>query len=191
MPVRAYGIYSDDHGTTWHTGFDQQDTTGDVQLLEGTLAELPTGKLFISFRDKHPGAKTGAARQYAFSSDGGATLAGPFVKRPLKIVSVQGSALALTGTHSNLLLFSAPADPTVTLRRDLTVFASTTSGATWNKATRSNWSRGRAPTPTWSSWTTPRSGSCTKPAARPGKNASPTGRSRSPSSPTPPWPLPA
>lgn len=129
----AYGIYSDDHGSTWHTGFDQQDSTGTVQFLEGTIAELASGDLFISFRDKHAGAKTGAARQYSVSQDGGATLARPFKKLPLKIVSVQGSALALTGTHSNRLLFSAPADPTSNLRRDMTVFVSATSGATWGK----------------------------------------------------------
>ena len=129
----AYGIYSDDHGLTWHTGFDQQDTTGKVQFLEGTLAELPSGDLFISFRDKHPGAKAGAARQYAISKDGGTSLNGPFRRLSLNVVSVQGSALALTGTHRNELLFSAPADPTLTLRRDMTIFVSSTGGSSWGK----------------------------------------------------------
>jgi len=129
----AYGIYSDDHGTTWHTGFDQQDTTGKVKFLEGTIAELPSGDLFISFRDKHEGAKAGAARYYAVSKNGGTSLSGPFKRLPLTIVSVQGSALALTGVNSNQLLFSAPADRTINLRRDMTIYVSRTSGATWSR----------------------------------------------------------
>jgi sialidase-1 len=129
----AYAIYSDDHGTTWHTGFRQQDTTGTVKFLEGTIAELPSGDLFISYRDKQEGAKTGAARKYAISTDGGVSLSRPFTRLPLNIVSVQGSALALTGPQSNRLLFSAPADPTVTLRRDMTIFVSATGGTTWGK----------------------------------------------------------
>jgi sialidase-1 len=129
----AYGIYSDDHGTTWHTGFDQQDTTGNVKFLEGTIAELPSGDLFISFRDKHDGAKAGAARLYAMSKNGGASLSAPFKRLPLTIVSVQGSALALTGASSNQLLFSAPSDRTINLRRDMTIFVSRTSGATWSR----------------------------------------------------------
>jgi sialidase-1 len=129
----AYGIYSDDHGATWHTGFDQQDTTGHVKFIEGTIAELSTGDLFISFRNKHDGARAGTARQYAMSTDGGTSLNGVFTKLPLKIVSVQGSALALTGAHSGKLLFSAPADTTPNLRRRMTVFVSTTRGSTWGK----------------------------------------------------------
>jgi sialidase-1 len=129
----AYAIYSDDHGATWNSGFHQQDTTGTVKFLEGTIAELPTGDLFISYRDKQEGAKTGAARKYATSKDGGESLSSPFARLPLNIVSVQGSALVLTGPQSNRLLFSAPADPTVTLRRDMTVFVSATSGTTWGK----------------------------------------------------------
>jgi sialidase-1 len=129
----AYGIYSDDHGVSWRTGFDQQDTTGKVDFLEGTIAELPTGNLFISFREKHDGAKAGTARQFAISTDGGTSLSAKFKQLPLKIVSVEGSALALKGAHSNELLFSAPADPMPTLRRDMTVFVSRTGGDTWSK----------------------------------------------------------
>jgi sialidase-1 len=129
----AYGIYSDDHGATWTTGYDQQDRTGHVQFIEGTLTELPGGDLFISYRNKWDGATVGTARQYAFSQDGGATLSGPFTRLPLSIVSVQGSALALKGTYSNQLLFSAPAVQDVNLRRQMSVFVSTTKGATWGK----------------------------------------------------------
>jgi sialidase-1 len=129
----AYGIYSDDHGATWQTGYDQQDTSGNADFMEGTVAELPSGKLFISYRLKHDGAKPGTARQYAVSTDGGASLAGRFSALPLKIVSVEGSALALTGKSSGQLLFSAPADQTPTLRRDMTIFVSSTGGTSWTR----------------------------------------------------------
>jgi sialidase-1 len=129
----AYGIYSDDHGATWRTGYDQQDTTGSHDLMEGTIAELPSGKLFISYRLKRDLAIAGTAREYTLSNDGGQTLARPFVRQALPIVSVQGSALAPKGPHSSQLLFSAPSDRTRNLRRDMSIFVSTTSGRTWGK----------------------------------------------------------
>ncbi len=129
----AYGIYSDDHGASWHTGFDQQDQNGKYKLMEGTIAELSDGRLFISFRLKHDLAKAGTARQYAYSSDGGESLDGTFRRLPLKIVSVQGSALGLKGSHRSQLLFSAPSDTQRNLRRDMSIFVSTTGGRSWSK----------------------------------------------------------
>jgi sialidase-1 len=129
----AYAIYSDDHGATWHTGFDQQDTSGKNDLMEGTIAELPNGKLFISFRLKHDLAKAGTARVYAYSSDGGESLDASFRRLPLRIVSVQGSALGLKGSHHNQLLFSAPSDTRRNLRRDMSIFVSTSGGRSWSK----------------------------------------------------------
>jgi sialidase-1 len=129
----AYGIYSDDHGVSWKTGFSQQDTTGNVKFLEGTIAELPTGDLFISFRNKRDGATAGTARADAISKDGGASLNSAFATSTLKIVSVEGSALALKGPHSDELLFSAPANTTANLRRDMTIFVSRTGGTSWGK----------------------------------------------------------
>jgi sialidase-1 len=132
----AYGIYSDDHGVSWRTGYDQQDTTGSHDLMEGTIAELPSGALFISYRLKHDLARAGTAREYTISQDGGETLARPFSRLALPIVSVQGSALAPTGPHRSQLLFSAPADRTRNLRRDMSVFVSTTGGRTWGRPHR-------------------------------------------------------
>ena len=130
----AYGIYSDDHGSTWRVGFDQQDTTGNIKLIEGTIAEQADGELFISYRVKRDGAKAGTVRRFARSSNGGTTLSRAFrLDEDLPIVSVQGSALGLTGIHSNKLLFSAPADRTPTLRRDMTIFVSRTRGDTWGR----------------------------------------------------------
>jgi sialidase-1 len=128
----AYGIYSDDHGATWTTGYDQLAPVG-VQLIEGSVAELPSGQLFITYRDKRDGVKVGATRHHAVSSDGGTTLSAAFRRSPLNIVSVQGSALALKGTYSNHLLFSAPAVTDINLRRQMSVFVSTTKGATWGR----------------------------------------------------------
>ncbi len=132
----AYGIYSDDHGASWHTGFDQQDTTGDNDLMEGTLAELPSGKLFISFRLRRDLAPAGTARQYALSSDGGQSLDGPFRRLPLNIVSVQGSTLVPQGSHHGQLLFSAPSDTRRNLRRDMSIFVSRNGGRSWSKGFR-------------------------------------------------------
>jgi sialidase-1 len=129
----AYGIYSDDHGTTWRTGYDQQDATGSVPFIEGTAAELPGGEVFLSYRVRRDGAAAGTARQVAVSRDGGETLAAPFRRSTLPIVSVQGSALALKGAYAGRLLFSAPADRTVNLRRRMSIFVSTTKGATWGR----------------------------------------------------------
>jgi len=128
----GYGIYSDDHGRTWHTGYHQLDTSGDRDWIEGTVAELDNGKIFISYRVKKDQAVAGTARQWAISKDGGASLAGTgFTRSSLPIVSVQGSALVPTGAHDDTLLFSAPGDRTRNLRRDLSIFVSTTGGQTW------------------------------------------------------------
>jgi sialidase-1 len=129
----AYGIYSDDHGATWRTGFDQLDTTGDHDLMEGTIAERADGDLFISVRERRENAVAGTARQYAVSKDGGQSLAGPFRRLALPIVSVQGAALAPVGSHAGSLLFSAPADRTRNLRRDMSVFVSADGGTSWNR----------------------------------------------------------
>ncbi|GMA87048.1 hypothetical protein GCM10025868_22980 [Angustibacter aerolatus] len=98
--------------------------------MEGTVAEQSDGSLFIAYRLQGDGAAAGTARQHALSTDGGQTLRRRFTRSSLPIVTVQGSALALP---SGQLLFSAPADRTPTLRRDMTVFSSSTRGSTWNR----------------------------------------------------------
>ncbi|MBT0773099.1 exo-alpha-sialidase [Kineosporia sp. J2-2] len=128
----AYGVYSDDHGKTWHTGFHQLQTARGTDTIEGTIAELDDGNLFISYREKRDQAAAGTARQWALSKDGGETLAGDGLTRSaLPIVSVQGSALVPSGAYDNLLLFSAPGDKTRNLRRDMSIFVSTTGGRSW------------------------------------------------------------
>ena len=131
----GYGIYSDDGGHTWSIGYDQPDTSGKIAYIEGTIAELPDGTLFISYRDK-TGTAAGTTRYCAYSTDGGESLVSGFVQQSaLKIHSVQGSALDTTGTYAGQLLFSAPTltsafDPT--LRRDMGIYVSKDSGRTWS-----------------------------------------------------------
>jgi sialidase-1 len=130
----AYGIYSDDGGTTWQTGYDQADTSGKVAYVEGTIAELPSGEFYIGYRDKNS-TTPGKTRLYALSSDGGASLSTSFAAQStLKIHSVEGSVLNPIGSQSGQLLFSSPTYTSAkdrSLRRDMGIFVSTDGGATW------------------------------------------------------------
>jgi len=130
----AYGIYSDDGGATWRTGYDQADTSGAIGYIEGTIAELPDGRLYIDYRDKLA-TTPGRTRLYAHSSDGGSSLSSGFRRQGgVKIHSVEGSALAATGTRGGELFFSAPAYTSAadrTLRRDMGIFLSRDGGVTW------------------------------------------------------------
>jgi len=128
----AYSIYSDDHGRSWNVGYHQTDTSRDRNWIEGTIAEMDDGNLFVSYRARRTGAATGTGRDWAISKDGGESLAGNLHASSLPIVSVQGSALTPTGTYDNLLLFSAPADTNPNRRRDMSVFVSRNGGQTWS-----------------------------------------------------------
>jgi len=132
----AYGIYSDDGGETWKIGYDYTFPSGEEACIEGTIAELPSGVLFISYRDKLS-TTPGKTRLHAYSSDGGKSLsAGLAPLLGVKIHSVECSALNPAGSHSGVLLFSAPAYTTSanrTLRRDMGIFYSKDGGATWGK----------------------------------------------------------
>jgi sialidase-1 len=131
----AYGIYSDDGGRSWRTGYDQNDPSGRIAYMEGTLTETASGRLFIAYRNGKASNKFSAMRYCAYSTDGGETLASPFVTvSALKTPSVEGSALAVTGSYAGLLLFSAPSytdSKRPTVRRDMSIFASGDEGATW------------------------------------------------------------
>jgi sialidase-1 len=126
----AYCIYSDDHGRSWRTGFDHHDPSGTIEFVEGTLAELPDGEVFVSFRNGSTSAKPGDTRYYATSGDGGESLSHSFQKQPLKILSIEGSSLSLRGSSTDLL-FSAPSN--TTRRNDLAVFVSADQGLTWGQ----------------------------------------------------------
>lgn len=132
----AYGIYSDDGGLTWNVGYDRADTSGTIAYIEGTLAELPDGRVYINYRDKR-GKTPGTSRLSAISSDGGKTLSTGFRRvASLKMHSVEGSALSPDGKHSGLLLFSGPTYIATTdrsLRREMGLFVSRDGGATFGR----------------------------------------------------------
>lgn len=125
----VYGLISDDRGRTWRVGYNAL-TDGRI---EGTFAELPDGRLWVSYRNRNAGAAVGTGRVGAFSLNGGFSLAGPLKRAGLPVVSVQGSALALTGRHAGSLLVSSPAGRDRTRRERMAIFASSGSriGTRW------------------------------------------------------------
>jgi len=128
----AYAVLSDDHGATWRLGFDAE---GDDHRQEGTIAELPDGRLWISYHEQSPAVPVGTGRIAALSSDGGATLSTPFRRLGLPTVSVQAGSLALTGRHAGLLLVSSPGTPDPSVRRVMTIFTARTAvpGSSWTR----------------------------------------------------------
>ncbi len=126
------GIYSDDGGKTWQKGYDHAERSGKIAHIEGTITELPNGNLYISYRDKLN--NKGRTIWSGVSTDGGLTVSGFKLQSALSIYSVKGSALSLTGTHSNQLLYSSPTanDPKANShRRDMGVYVSMDNGLTW------------------------------------------------------------
>ncbi|TDU91074.1 sialidase-1 [Kribbella voronezhensis] len=116
-------IFSDDGGRTWALGFVDRNDGGVVNANETAVAELGDGRLYFTARN-HRG--TGPARVHAYSSDGGATLESPYEGiAEITAPGIQGSVLRV----GDRLLLSTPAHPEI--RRELTVFVSTDSGATW------------------------------------------------------------
>lgn len=131
----VHGVYSDDGGRTWRSGFAQADPSG-TDLVEGTIAELPSGALFICYRDCKTETR-GRTKRYAYSYDGGATLAAPLAPlSAVKTPSVEGSALNPVGSHSGELLLSGPtynSTASPDKRRDMGIFVSKDGGATWGR----------------------------------------------------------
>lgn len=121
----VYGLLSDDHGKTWRTGYN---TLTDGRI-EGTVAELPSGRLWVSYRSRNANAAVGTGRVGAFSRDGGSSLSGPLKRSGLPVVSVQGSSLALRGRYSGTLLFSSPTGRDASRRQGMGIFISKSSGA--------------------------------------------------------------
>ena len=128
----VYGLISDNHGRSWRVGYNAV-TDGRI---EGTVAELSDGRLWISYRNRDAQAAVGTGRVGAFSRNGGSSLAGPLKRSGLPVVSVQGSSLALTGRYAGTLLFSSPAGQDRTRRERMSIFASSgsTVGTRWRNA---------------------------------------------------------
>lgn len=130
----ARAIYSDDGGNSWAIGFDRV-SPGSLQLIEGSMAELPDGRLLVTYRDNGRGLTTpGKNRVSAVSTDGGRTI-GAFTAMPgVQAVPVQGTLLQTSGGR-NLLLFSSPSNTSgkITSRRGMRIFVSSDSGASWRR----------------------------------------------------------
>lgn len=133
----AGAVYSDDGGTTWRIGGLRPGATADIKPQEISPIELTDGRIYLAARDTQ---QTGTwPRSYATSSDGGATLDGPFREIPNVAAtrSVQGSTLRLRATDEgdryNRILFATPIDPdpATNYRRNLTIYSSYDEGSTW------------------------------------------------------------
>jgi sialidase-1 len=122
----SHSLYSDDGGCSWHIGYVADPPGGWLNLNEGTLAELPDGRVYINVRDQN--GLSGAARADAYSSDGGRTITGTF--RPQEDLTgpvVQGSVLQIG--DGGPLLYSGPSDPE--RRARMAVRVSQDGGLTW------------------------------------------------------------
>jgi sialidase-1 len=123
----GHDLYSDDDGRTWHIGYVDDNSDGEVNVNETTATELPDGRVYFNTRDQN-GTATGN-RADAYSLDGGRTLRQPFRPQPaLAGPVVEGSVLQTRGPKAPLL-FSGPADPSK--RAIMTLRASHDGGVTW------------------------------------------------------------
>ncbi|GAA3552683.1 sialidase family protein [Kribbella ginsengisoli] len=122
-PDGGHCIFSDDGGFSWACGFVDRNDGDEINANETAVVELGDGRLYFNARN-HRG--TGPARVHAWSSDGGLTLDAPYAGiAGVTAPGIQGSVLRA----GDRLLMSTPVDPVV--RRELTVFVSDDSGASW------------------------------------------------------------
>ncbi len=126
----SHVIYSDDHGATWQLG-----GSAGPDMNECQVAELFDGRgtLLLDMRSLRGLGQRGESQ----STDGGATWTEP-VNVPTLVEPVcQASILRWENAGAKApgwLLFSNPADPIRTKRRNLTVRASADDGATWSRS---------------------------------------------------------
>jgi sialidase-1 len=133
--AKYYGghvLYSDDGGASWRIGSIDDNPNGYVNVNETTIAELPSGRLYLNTRE-HNGSAPGN-RADTYSGDGGETLERPF--RPQVTLAgpvVQMSSLQLQDRGVRApLLFSGPADPSS--RAGMAIRVSRDEGITWRTA---------------------------------------------------------
>nr|WP_276547929.1 exo-alpha-sialidase [Brachybacterium muris] len=124
--VRAYSVYSDDHGETWQMG-----TPVGTNMDENKVVELSDGTLMLNSR-MHSGE---TARYVSYSTDGGETWGDPEVDHSLtdprnnaSIIPMNPSAAAGSDEAKELLFSNANS---ATGRQNGTVRYSCDDGATW------------------------------------------------------------
>ncbi|GAA4208724.1 sialidase family protein [Actinocatenispora rupis] len=140
-------VYSDDDGDTWHIG--ATDTyrfpaggNATQKPSELSVAERTDGSIYVAGREQ--GGTDIGNRDYAVSSDGGATFSTRFTTIPdLVTPMVEGAVLRLAGSHR--MLFSSPAD--TDRRRWMMVRSSYDEGRTWENA-----DQGRLVTSDWAGY---------------------------------------
>lgn len=118
-------IFSDDGGASWSVGAVASDPSAAIHPNETTLAELPSGGLYLSIRcgeDDAPGN-----RADAHSADAGVSFtAYPRVQATLPLPVCHGSVLPLPDGR---LVHSGPLDPVE--RMGLGLWVSADDGHTW------------------------------------------------------------
>lgn len=118
--MRAYTIYSDDHGQSWHRGALTHALSNENQLVE-----LANGSLLMDARQNN-----GEYRWFIVSGDDGATWSRPRPGHALAPVAtaIERFTLRSAGADRNRLLWSGPTGPG---RRNLVVRVSYDEGQTW------------------------------------------------------------
>lgn len=118
-------IYSDDHGNTWKTAMPVQQGTG-----EGTLAELPDGRIYYNSRAYFDDN----ARYIAWSHDGGESF-GEFKTEPQLIeprFGCNASLMHVCYEGKSVLVFANPRH--LSERVQMTLSVSFDHGETWKAA---------------------------------------------------------
>ncbi|NP_001277015.1 neuraminidase 1-like precursor [Saccoglossus kowalevskii] len=128
-------IISDDHGDTWKLAgtvptipYGYGLKTGDFQMDETTIIELPDGSLMLNSRNEHH--YHCRCRIIATSEDGADTF--PFQNIRLDETLVDPACDGSLISHNNVLFFSNPANPSA--RVNMTLRWSLDFGKSWDGA---------------------------------------------------------
>lgn len=104
-PWRAFALFSEDHGRTWHRG---AQVPGEQGLDEDQLVELADGQILLDAR-QHGGPH----RWTATSTDGGRTWSQPRPGRPVTPVccAIERYTLKSAGDDRDRILWTGPKGP--------------------------------------------------------------------------------
>ncbi|XP_077987946.1 sialidase-1-like [Glandiceps talaboti] len=132
-PLRAmHCLVSDDHGDTWKIGgtvptipYAQSHKSGDFEMDESTIVEMPDGSLLLNSRNQYHFHCR--CRIIARSYDGGDTF--PFEHISLDETLIDSACAGSVLIHNNLMFFANPAN--ASKRVNMTVRWSEDFGKTW------------------------------------------------------------